>query len=475
MSLTEQGFDRPRLLDIKSDYDQRFKDALGPVNTNPDSVIGQMIAIFAAAIDDAYEALQDTYDAMYPSTAEGVSLDGSVSFVGLERLAAAPTVVTAMCYGTEGSLIPAGAIARASDNRQYAATADTVISRSNAGDIIVSVASVENAATYQIIADGVSHSYLSDADATAAEIIAGLAAEFDPADFLVTVEGTTLRIRAADQESGFPVTLDSKLVADKVGTPVSFTALIMGAYALPAGALTTIDSVLTGWSEVNNLLDGVIGRFVESDEELRVRHNNSVRVTGAATAAAIRSRLLAEVDSVTYVALYENRTADVDEFGLPPHSFETVVSGGTDQAIADKLFEIKPAGIETYGNTSIDVMDENGDLQQCNFSRPTDKYAWIRVTVNALNTEETLSTEIVQAIKDAVLAYGAALSIGEDLILQRIYGPIFDATQGLATITIEADLTALPTDVPVYATANIALDRADLAVFADSRITVVGV
>jgi len=45
MSLTEQGFDRPRLNEIKADYDQRFTDALGPINTSPDAVAGQIIGI----------------------------------------------------------------------------------------------------------------------------------------------------------------------------------------------------------------------------------------------------------------------------------------------------------------------------------------------------------------------------------------------------------------------------------------------
>ena len=41
MSLTETGFDRPRLLEIKSEYDSLFASVLGPVNTNADSVTGR--------------------------------------------------------------------------------------------------------------------------------------------------------------------------------------------------------------------------------------------------------------------------------------------------------------------------------------------------------------------------------------------------------------------------------------------------
>lgn len=475
MSLTNNGFDRPRLPEIKADYDKRFIDALGPVNTNADSVIGQIIGIFAAALDDAYEALQNTYDSMYPQSAEGVSLDGAVSFVGLQRLAATPTAVVAMCYGTESTLIPAGAIARSIDNRQYITTADTVISRSSSGDVLIEPITVSNLANYQVIANGVSVVYTSSASATAEEIAAGLAAAFDSNDFLATADNGVLRVRAADEQSDFALTVDSKLTITKLSTPVTFTAIEAGAYELPVSALTTIDSSIVGWDEVSNLVAGSAGRFVETDEELRERHANSVRVAGAATAQAIRSRVLAEVDSVRYCAIYENRTNVKDVFDLPPHSFEAVVEGGLDQVVANKLFEVKPAGIETYGNTSIQVLDENGDLQLCKFSRPASKLAWVRVSVNALNPEEALTGEVVQAIKAAVVNYGATIGIGKDIITQRFYGPIYIATSGIGSLTVETAITALDTDIPSYSTANVAIARAELAIFDESRITVVGV
>lgn len=475
MSLTEQGFERPRLTEIKQDYDQRFTDALGPVNTNADAVVGQIIGIFAAALDDAYEALQNTYDSMYPSSAEGTSLDGAVSFVGLERLAAAPTTVVAMCYGTESTLIPAGALARSLDNRQYVTTADTVISRSSSGDVLIEPNTVSNLANYQVIANGVSVVYTSDASATADEIAVGLAALFDTNVFLATASNGVLRLRAADQYSDFTLTVDNKLTITKLGTPVVFTGLELGAYSLPVAALTRIDSSILGWGEINNLVEGATGRFTETDEELRERHANSVRVTGAATVQAIRSRILAEVESVTYCAIYENRTNALDAFNLPAHSFEAVINGGLDQAVADKLFQVKPAGIETHGNTNIQVLDENGDVQVCKFSRPADKFAWLRISVNALAPEEVLTSEVVQAIKTAAMEYSATIGIGEDIITQRFYGPIYTATSGIGSITVEAALTSLIGDTPFFSTSNVPVARAELVVFDEARITVVGV
>lgn len=475
MSLTEQGFDRPRLNELKSLYDADFIAALGPVNTDADAVVGQIIGILAAAMDDAYEALHNTYDSMYPFSAEGTSLDGAVAFVGIERLGSTPTVVVAICYGLEGTLIPAGSLTRAIDNQQYIATADTVISRSSSGDVQISIVTVTNLAIYQIITNGVSVSYNADAATTAIEIIAGLAAQFNPALYLATAEVGYLRLRSADLYTDFTLTVDVKMSISNLGTPVVFTASEKGALGLPANALTNIDSPTVGWSSVNNLVPGTIGRFTETDPQLRTRHLDSVRVTGAATVQAIRSRLLAEVASVSYVAVYENRTNVIDAFGSPPHSFEAVVEGGTNQAVADKLFQVKPAGIETFGNTSIQVLDINGEVQICKYSRSTNKFAWVRVSVNSLYEEETLTAEIVQAVKTAVMNFGSSLNIGQDIITQRFYGPIFTATLGISSITIEAALTATELGAPSYTTTNTPVGRTERATFSETRIIVVGV
>ncbi len=475
MTVTAEGFVRPRLNEIKADYDQRFKDALGAVNTAPDAVVGQIIGIFSAALDDAYEALQNCYDSMYPFSAEGAALDGAVSFIGLTRLGAAATTVTAMLYGTEGTFIPAGVLTRAGDNRQYSTSVEGVISRANAGDVEITVSTVTNGGNYQIIAGGVSVVYTADGTATGAEIATGLAAAFDPDDFLATATGNKLRLRKADLISAFPLTVDSKLTISLLGSPFLFTCLDLGAYALPIGTLTRIDSGIVGWDAVNNLVEGDTGRFVETDEELRIRHLTSVRVTGAATVQSMRARILAEVDSVEYVAVYENRTNATDGFGLPPHSVEVVVQGGTNQAAGNKVFEVKPAGIETHGNTTVTVIDDNGDGQVTKFSRPTPVYAWVRVNVNLITPEEPLPENVDQAIKNAVLAYGNTIEIGQDIYTQRFFGPIYAATSGIGSIIVEVAVTPTAIGTPSYSTNNISVARAEVALFADSRITVVGV
>lgn len=473
MSLTATGFARKRLPEIKVELDQRLNDALGPVNTNADSVVGQLSGIFSEAVDNSYEILQDTYDAMYPNTAEGTALDGAVAFVGLTRLPARETIVTAAAYGTEGTLIPAGSITHA--DIQYFSSSEVVISRANAIDVTLEVATVSNSAAYNITAGGVSITYNSDSTATSDEIVAGLAALLNGDPLVAVVESGKLRIYAFDLVTPFAITADTKLNITKRGSPVVFVAAETGAKAVPVGGLSNIDTPINGWDSVYNLAAGVTGRDVETDTELRIRHSVSVRATGSATVEAIRSRMLAEVPEVSTVRIYENRTNITDPDGIPPHAFETVIQGGVNSVIANQLWLTKPAGIETHGNTSVSVTDSAGDSQLVKFSRPVLKYGWLTVAVS-LYTEETLPLTAIAAIKQAVVDYANAnINVGTDIIIQRFYGPIYSTVPGISDLVVTAAITNAPGDTPTYGSANIAIGKTEYAVFDISRVTVTGI
>lgn len=474
MTLTATGFDRTRLADIKTEIDQSMTDVLGPVNTNADAVVGQIDGIWAEGVDNLYEDLQDVYDSMYPYSAEGTSLDGAVSFIGLARLDATATTVTAAAYGTEGTLISAGSMAHA--DIQYSSTSDVIISRANALDVSIQVASVVDSTVYNILAGGQSIVFTSGASATAADILAGLAALFDTDVFVAASDGATLRVYSLDGVTPFSITVDTKLTITKRGSPVVFVASTTGANAVPAGALANIDTPIFGWDSILNLVAGDIGRDVETDTELRLRHASSARSTGSATVEAIKARMLAEVASVTSVQIYENRTSVTDSDGIPAHAFETVVIGGNNQSIADQLWLTKPAGIETYGNVSVNVVDTAGDVQLIRFSRSVAKYAWIRVTVTSLNSEESLPTTATSAIQSAVVTYGQDnIGVGDDIVLQRFLGPIYTNVAGIGSMTIEGAITALPSDTPTYGTSNITIGRSEASEFDTSRVVVVGI
>jgi uncharacterized phage protein gp47/JayE len=290
------------------------------------------------------------------------------------------------------------------------------------------------------------------------------------------VSGSQLRIYAVDGVTPFTFTADVKLSIVNRGSPVVFVAINSGAFACPVGALSNIDSPALGWSSLSNMAAGAIGRDVETDTELRLRHASSVRATGSATVEAIRSRMLAALPSVTSIRIYENRMSITTADGIPPHAFQAVIVGGSDVDIAKQLWLTKPAGIETYGNVSNSVIDSNGDAQVVKFSRTTPKYAWVTVAVNSTNPEEALPVSAIANIKSAVENFASAnLGAGDDIIIQKFFGPIYGAVAGLGSITITAAITALPGDTPSYGSLNIAIGKTENSVFDISRVVVTGV
>lgn len=469
MALTSTGLTRPRLDELKTTLDNDLTAAFGPINTNPDSVLGQLNGIHAAALDDLYELAEDVYNSMYPSSAEGISLDRAVSLIGLVRIPAAPVVVTASVYGTQGTIVPANALAHA--DTQYFNTSRVTITRFNAIEVWLSVPSVVGNVTYNVVINGVVYPFVAGTNPTALAILTGLRTSIGSA-YTTEIIGDKLRIMAADGETPFTLGNADNMRLDRVGSPAVFVSTSSGARSLPAGALQYIDTPIFGWEGITNLIPGAGSRDVESDIELRLRQANAARAVGSATVKAIRARLLAEVAGVSSVSIYENRTQNIVN-SMPPHSFETIVQGGIDQLVGNNIWANKPAGIETYGNVTVMVKDDNGESQEIKFSRPVPQYLWVRVTVNSYYGEEELPLDLVAAIKNSVLATADSLTVGEDVITQRFIGPIYMSTVGIGMMTIETAITSSPSDTPVYSTDNKPISRSQLAVASLDRVTVI--
>lgn len=478
MELTREGLYRDRLNEIKFSLDAIFTNVFGPVNTEPDSFIGQYIGILTEVLDDIQEQIQDVYDSMYPFSAEGVSLDGAVALVGIYRLPASATAGWCMCYGNEGVVIPAGSIVHDTANKSYASQVDVVITRARAGDVSIQIRTPTIGQMYSIYIYGVQYSFTSVLG-TAQEIIQGLRSSMRPLEenFVFEIVDNTLRMYRSNGYSPFQFTCTTNISISRIATPVYFVALEKGNYPAPANSIINIDTAISGWAEINNLIPAVTGRFEETDEELRLRHLQGTRVVGSATVKAIRARIIQEVANVSSCRVYENRKGyEVD--GMPSHSIECIVEGGDEQLIANKIWEVKPAGIETWGNITLFVYDENNEWQEISFSRAERGYAWVKVDVVRLNSEEVLSENIEDVIADAIVSYGNSLEIGEDIIAQRFVGPVFNNTTGLARIIVSTFVTDDEDYIPVdsdYSLDDIIVNRRQIYSFSVERVVVAGV
>jgi uncharacterized phage protein gp47/JayE len=156
---------------------------------------------------------------------------------------------------------------------------------------------------------------------------------------------------------------------------LTFEAENTGPTQAAATTLTVIATPVVGWVSVNNDGDAVPGRAVDDDADLRVRRERALALSGSSGVDQIRADILA-VENVTSCQVFENWTDAVDSQGLPAKSFEVVLfddAGADDDAVAQAIWDSKPGGIQSYGQTgeSGTALDKNGTPHVMAFSRAT--------------------------------------------------------------------------------------------------------
>lgn len=474
--LTSGGFVRKRLQDIRESMRANLEATFGPINDANDSVFDKLLGIVAEQLEEVWELSELVYFGLYPASAEGVQLDYVAQLVGLARIAAGYSTSILAATGTQGTVVPISTDFSVSDTGEvFESDAAVTIDKANAIRLDISVSGVDDSQDYTVTIAGTDYTITSDADATALEIAAALVAKLTTDQVLMTatdnVDGT-FYIRSTDLESGYSTDVSATgagvLTIDALASPIATTATNTGPILGLAGTITVIDTPVAGLASVTNYEDAIVGRDVETDVELRLRIQ-SARL-GYATEEAIRSRLLDEVPGVSSVSIIGNRTDIALGSGQPPHSYQAIVQGGTDAAVAAKLWEVQPAGIASYGAESEVIVDSQGNNQTVYFARPVNEYAWVKV-VYTLHTEGDFPTDGAQAIKDAIKAYGDLFTVGQDLLVQPINVPVF-SVPGLQSAVITIDVTPNPGDTPGYGASDIPTAADTLLLFDTARMPV---
>ena len=117
----------------------------------------------------------------------------------------------------------------------------------------------------------------------------------------------TITVNADDTNVPFSIAVGTNLNITAQATPVVFLSQDFGPIVAPINTLTEILTPISGWISINNPKAGLTGRLIETDAELRIRRNNSLRLLGAGTVESIRARLLQQVPGVTSAFVFENR------------------------------------------------------------------------------------------------------------------------------------------------------------------------
>ena len=126
-----------------------------------------------------------------------------------------------------------------------------------------------------------------------------------------------------------------------------FRSVEEGPVAAEAGTLSEIVDLIPGWDSVTNATAAILGRDFETDLQYRNRYSGLTSKLGRGSNEALQARIL-DVEGVTRCKVYDNpennfRTRQNIRFF--PQSLLVIVEGGSNQNIAQAIYEGSPATI----------------------------------------------------------------------------------------------------------------------------------
>lgn len=261
--------------------------------------------------------------------------------------------------------------------------------------------------------------------------------------------------------------LANPLVLDEAGTGIGIVQCTeLGTSGnVQLGAITEIINPDSNVLTIEHMNVELLAEDEETDAELLKRFEIAIEGSGSGTAAAIRGAVM-RVAGVNSCVVVENTSDQINEKGIPAHSFETFVFAPSteDQDIADAIFSKKPLGVKAHGSVNVTVVDVSGGSNNVAFSRVTEKVVRIKITIA---TDASLEIDAEEKIKTALLQYVNRLSAGEDVIYTRLYKDIF-AIAGVKDVT---SLT-LSTDGITYSIGNITVEQREVATLSAENIIV---
>jgi len=455
-------------------------DGLGEIDRQPDTPLGQIVYPISEGLAEVWQELQKVHDNNNMLNAEGLSLDYQAEKIGLHRLPDVPTraVVGFEWSGTDQPDILEGETVKSSDKNvkfdalySFANTTSDVIAKQllktrikceyvdsniysvKIDDILVEINS-DSVFQNRVLADAINlnlgyklYAYTPDDDTYAEDVI----------------------IESKDFKTAFMLnSVNQQISVVKSWTKMLVDAQTPGNIEIVSGDIDTMVSTISGVDGVTNFIDGYTGRDTETDRELRLRINRLQQKGASATVGAIRAKLLDNVPSLSNVVVFEDTINN---------EIEVVVQSGYSKDIAQYIYENKPAGILSVGNTSETIEDANGNTINIGFSRVVNKWLNIKIEINEYNDEEVFPIDGLNQIKQNIIIYGREnFDVGDDFIKQKFYLPVYNVS-GIKDVNIKTDVTASPnpesSDVSYSENESIAVNRAEILRFQENRIEVI--
>ena len=236
-----------------------------------------------------------------------------------------------------------------------------------------------------------------------------------------------------------------------------------------AGEVNSIVNPTFGIESVTNpeVIEG--GLDLETDEEFRERYKKSYSRAGGSTVPALTAAIL-DIDDVVDAEVRENFTM-VEVDGIPPKAIACFVFGGSDDEIAQTIYDNKPAGIEAFGQIYKYIEDKKGFKHKIGFTRAKTQEVYVKLKIK--KSEDYKGDE---AVKRAIINYiggidsdgitYSGLKLGDDVIISKVIGSVM-CLGGVADVEV-----SLSMDGKKYQDISLDIDKYSIARVEPRRIEI---
>lgn len=210
-----------------------------------------------------------------------------------------------------------------------------------------------------------------------------------------------------------------------------------GLISAATGTLSRINTMVAGWDTAVNPRAATVGQNAETQGAFEARRYASVGLNSRGTIAAVYARV-ANCANVVSCIVRENKTnmpIEIDGYYLKAHSVFVSVVGGSDEDIAEAIYNSCSAGCDYNGNTTVAVTDSaTKAVENVIFYRPEEFDVYVKVT---LQGRGSLPDEYETTVKNAVYDnfYGeSSATIGGDPILRVAPGDTVLASRFMPSV-----------------------------------------
>lgn len=225
---------------------------------------------------------------------------------------------------------------------------------------------------------------------------------------LYGLDQTAQPVYTVSDSAGNLWNLQTTQLGVSTGTNIfNFQAAVPGAITTTPNTINVQVTVVLGVTSVNNPTTyTTLGINEESDIALKIRRARSVSLGGQGYLANLYAAL-ANINGVSSVFIYENKSDVTDVDGVPSHSIWVILAGSGDPSeIANAIYVKRNAGCGMFGQQSFTVSQITGGSIIINWDNVETVNLFIKFTATSLNGTAPPAVSTIRATLPTVFTPG---------------------------------------------------------------------